>query len=669
MVFPTWFANTMTRLESKKSRRARRRPAALRPTPAEPHLEPLEERLALSGFGPADGAYIVEPWIGSYSDVQIQPGDQKIVAAGQVNPNNDYTDLRMAIARYDSLGNPDSTYGSGGPSILPLNGVSAPPLGPSNESGHDLVLQSDGKAVVSGFKSADSSFAVVRFNTSGTLDSGFGNAGWNSLDPAFYDGYDPAMGVGLQSTGKVVVTGRTTTGSLSSATPSSAAVARFTASGAIDSGKGAFGQIVKGKASGYTLSTYGFTRNIFFDLTVQPDDKLVAVGKAFTDANSQRLIVARYTASGNLDTTFNGNGYSVFLPAGISTASGQAVALQSINGVVKIVVSGFSTGTDGANDMLVVRYNSNGTLDTSFGGGSGYVRLDDGAANQSSEYGNDVAIQPDGKIVVGGWTSVPGNPSTVFVARFNVDGTPDTTFAPGGFKNGVPLPGTGYHSFEGLGVALQSDGSIIVAGSDDQDSTNAFVPHPFLMRFYGTSAPLLAASSPTGTPATETRTVGAVQPLVNEATSRWKAAGADVSALKNLDVRIANLGGSTLGRASGHTIWLDDNAAGWGWFVDATPRDDSEFFRRGDQGEEHRMDLLTVVMHELGHLLQQDHDADGVMAATLGAGVRNTSLVNEDSQVVDAVFSQFNEPHADIFLGTVLDEHLWLHRPKLQRRR
>src|SRR5262245_25048285 len=59
---------------------------------AKPRLEPLEERMALSGFGTADGAYIVEPWIGAYSDVQVQPGDQKIMAAGNVNPNNNYTD-------------------------------------------------------------------------------------------------------------------------------------------------------------------------------------------------------------------------------------------------------------------------------------------------------------------------------------------------------------------------------------------------------------------------------------------------------------------------------------------------------------------------------------------------------------------------------------------------
>ena len=56
-----------------------------------------------------------------------------------------------------------------------------------------------------------------------------------------------------------------------------------------------------------------------------------------------------------------------------------------------------------------------------------------------------------------------------------------------------------------------------------------------------------------------------------------------------IDVRIADLGGTTLGLASGNTIWLDDNAAGWGWFVDPTPGDDSEFTTPGDQGEQGKM--------------------------------------------------------------------------------
>jgi len=181
-------------------------------------------------------------------------------------------------------------------------------------------------------------------------------------------------------------------------------------------------------------------------------------------------------------------------------------------------------------------------------------------------------------------------------------------------------------------------------------------------------SPLLAAALPANS-VDQSLAVSQHEPIVAEAQRRWEVAGVNTAALSGLNVQVRNLGGTTLGLASGNTIVLDDNAAGWGWFVDSTPISSSEFLRRGNQGEQNRMDLLTVVMHELGHLLQQDHDADGVMAATLVAGVRNTSLVNEDSQVVDAVFSQFNEPHANNFLSAFPDERRWLHRPRLQRRR
>src|SRR5207249_1624180 len=104
-----------------------------------------------------------------------------------------------------------------------------------------------------------------------------------------------------------------------------------------------------------------------------------------------------------------------------------------------------------------------------------------------------------------------------------------------------------------------------------------------------------------------------VTPLLTEALARWQAAGGNTSALHGIEVRIADLSGTTLGLASGNTIWLDDNAAGWSWFVDATPEDDSEFTAPGNQGEQHRMDVLTVLVHEIGHLVGRDHEADGVM--------------------------------------------------------
>src|SRR5262249_45515061 len=119
-------------------------------------------------------------------------------------------------------------------------------------------------------------------------------------------------------------------------------------------------------------------------------------------------------------------------------------------------------------------------------------------------------------------------------------------------------------------------------------------------------------------------TAGQAAPLLAEAVARWRAAGADVSVLANTRIAIADLTGRQLGLAAGHTIWLDADAAGWGWFVDPTPGRAREFVLSGDQGEQNRMDLLTVLMHELGHVLGHDHDEGGVMGETLAAGARVT---------------------------------------------
>ena len=136
-----------------------------------------------------------------------------------------------------------------------------------------------------------------------------------------------------------------------------------------------------------------------------------------------------------------------------------------------------------------------------------------------------------------------------------------------------------------------------------------------------------------------------VQPLLTEAIARWTEAGVNTSGLGNIQVQITNLSGTTLGLTDEvhHTITLDVNAAGWGWFVDPTPRSDSEFTTPGNQGEQHRMDLLTVLAHEVGHLLGQEHAEDGVMLDTLATGIRRTpngTELGDWSAIVDLAFSE-----------------------------
>jgi polyvinyl alcohol dehydrogenase (cytochrome) len=149
----------------------------------------------------------------------------------------------------------------------------------------------------------------------------------------------------------------------------------------------------------------------------------------------------------------------------------------------------------------------------------------------------------------------------------------------------------------------------------------------------------LLAESPGSGIGAETLTADLAAPLLSEAIARWQAAGADMSALADVQIAIADLRGTQLGLASGNTITLDVNAAGWGWYIDPTPADDGEFYLPGDQGEQNRMDLLTVLLHELGHVLGHEHDEGGVMSATLAVGTRIAFVPGE----VDMYFAAWQE--------------------------
>jgi hypothetical protein len=125
--------------------------------------------------------------------------------------------------------------------------------------------------------------------------------------------------------------------------------------------------------------------------------------------------------------------------------------------------------------------------------------------------------------------------------------------------------------------------------------------------------------------------------IVAEAGRRWveaiSAPGVE-DQLSGVEVRITDLDGRYLGLTSGSTIWIDENAGGYGWFVDPTPADDVEFLVVFGEDElralpgtaaSERADLLTVVMHEMGHVLALTHQDHGLMEETLELGVRHPS--------------------------------------------
>jgi len=166
-------------------------------------------------------------------------------------------------------------------------------------------------------------------------------------------------------------------------------------------------------------------------------------------------------------------------------------------------------------------------------------------------------------------------------------------------------------------------------------------------------APLLAAGGPhTPDAAVIGLTERHVAPILDQAIALWAMSGLDqgeVQRLQSVDVWIADLPGARLGEVLGTTITLDIDAAGYGWFVDATPTDDDEFDGPSRLGlvanssgpAESKMDLLTVVLHELGHVLGyedliDEFATDDVMNSDLPIGARRDLSVS----AVDAVFSE-----------------------------
>ena len=205
--------------------------------------------------------------------------------------------------------------------------------------------------------------------------------------------------------------------------------------------------------------------DIIYDVAIQSNGKILAAGYSYAPAtNIQDFAVTRYNTNGGLDTTFTGDGKLITNLGGLDVAYNVVV---QPNG--KIVVSGEvcnSPATIGGCDVAVVRYNPGGGLDTTFSG-DGKVLTDFGNNDNGSIGG--LALQTDGKIVVAGymWN---GTNYDFAVYRYLTGGTLDTTFSGDGLQK-IDF-GPGRRDF-GTVVAIQPDGKIIVLGySGDSEGNN-----------------------------------------------------------------------------------------------------------------------------------------------------------------------------------------------------
>jgi uncharacterized delta-60 repeat protein len=211
---------------------------------------------------------------------------------------------------------------------------------------------------------------------------------------------------------------------------------------------------------GIVTTTVTNTNDAANAVAVQTDGKIIAAGYG---ANGTEFVLARYTASGALDTTFDTDGIVRYV---YPNSNGMAINAMALQPDGKILVAGYIIPPGSSNRRFsLARYLTNGSLDSTFGTGGVVITPDVAFGLFISEI-NAIAIQADGKIVATGIAQ-----SNVGIARYNTNGSLDTSFNSIGFVSTILTGGS-----EGNGVKIQTDGKIVVAGrSGAQFSTTTLV--------------------------------------------------------------------------------------------------------------------------------------------------------------------------------------------------
>ena len=320
--------------------------------------------------------------------------DGKILAAGHTRISGH---ISIALARYNTDGSLDAEFGLGGTVTINPHGFDSEAYG--------LALQSDGKILVAGMRDSSrtrNDFLLVRYLADGTLDNDFGAGGFVSTDFAYPDepfgSNDQAHGIVVQPDGKILLAGfRSHGASPGGSFPSDDfALARYNPDGSPDMSFGSVGKVT----TDFGGSDYGD------EVALQLDGKIVVAGSA-SQPNPGYFALSRYNSDGGLDNSFGFGGKVTTANTVVVGAAGMALAIQKD---ARIIAGGRST-----TGWTLTRYNSGGSLDTSFGNG-GVVQ------NTFSEFGdtvNAIAIQSDNKIVAAGNSFSSGTGSDIAVARYD----------------------------------------------------------------------------------------------------------------------------------------------------------------------------------------------------------------------------------------------------------
>ncbi len=345
----------------------------------------------------------------------------------------------------------DTSFGNGG--IVVHNNAAG---GNSDDEGNSIYVDSNGKIYVTGYSwnSINNRDMVIwRYNSNGTLDTSFGNGGIVAHNNAAGgNSDDEGKSIYVDSNGKIYVTGY----SVSSNRNKDMVIWRYNSNGTLDTSFGNGGIVVHHNAAGGNYNDEG--NSIYVD----SNGKIYVTGYSYNGFNYD-MVIWRYNSNGTLDTSFGNNGIVVHDNAagGNYNDEGKSIYVDS-NG--NIYVTGYSHGN--GNDMVIWRYNSNGTLDTSFGN-NGIVVHHNAAGGNSYDEGNSIYVDSNGKIYVTGYSYNNSLNKDMAIWRYNSDGTLDNTFNANG-----PLPGIvihnnaagGNYNDEGKSIYVDSTGKIYVTG-------------------------------------------------------------------------------------------------------------------------------------------------------------------------------------------------------------
>ncbi|MBN1646569.1 MAG: InlB B-repeat-containing protein [Spirochaetales bacterium] len=352
--------------------------------------------------------------------------DNKIVACGSASDVTGGNHLN--VARYQ----PD-----GGVDVAPVM-----PISGNANFGTAVALQNDGRIVAAGYtQNTDWDFAAARLTTGFALDSATFGTGGIYTDSMYVTGNDEARAVKVQNNGKILI------GGYAYASSQDIAVVRLNPDGSYDTddGDGGFGLTGNGKF------IYGIgTSECINDIAVQADGKILLAGFTGTAGPGSDFLLIRLNENGRLDTTFNSTGIVL---TDVGEGDDEALSVQ-LYPDGRILVGGYLN-----DNYAIVRYNSDGSLDTTFDGDG--ILLGSTVIPPITKNIRDMVLLPDGKIVVAGdYTNV--SDTDIFVIRYNSNGTFDTSF--GTDMTGIVSIDVNGTNDACNSIAVQPDGKIVLGG-------------------------------------------------------------------------------------------------------------------------------------------------------------------------------------------------------------